>query len=344
MPWLDEVNAVWRQVGREVGAAFELREYDPGASDIAFGAALVRRTERWDIALQYRAECEYAHSDAGDDFKTTTMMKAVAKTETAFRFNIGRDVWPDDWSIKIDGRRYGVEGNNKNKIRVLLDDQMIRSLIPTALGSSSLELRRSQLSFSEKSENQVPGAWKKVESYNWMLPIRDPGRLKALFRLFEAVLDRLEQLEVQEVAEIMTAQVLDSLKARGVEASLEGRHIVLAGQEVQKIQPTDLLDDARCPAKYLLSDARQGQDNGPYHSLVLSIEGRAKRRGFHWRRRMFEWEGRTSQGNRMERSLVEAIEKDTSLEEALLESRHQRVWIDATAGQNQVGIVTLPRS
>ena len=205
MPWLDEVNAVWRQVGREVGAAFELREYDPGASDIAFGAALVRRTERWDIALQYRAECEYAHSDAGDDFKTTTMMKAVAKTETAFRFNIGRDVWPDDWSIKIDGRRYGVEGNNKNKIRVLLDDQMIRSLIPTALGSSSLDLRRSQLSFSEKSENQVPGAWKKVESYNWMLPIRDPGRLKALFRLFEAVLDRLEQLEVQEVAEIMTA-------------------------------------------------------------------------------------------------------------------------------------------
>jgi hypothetical protein len=186
--WYDDVNAVWRQVGSEVGAEFEFHDRDQ-----AFEAALVRRTGRWTIALEYRAEVDASPALAGLDFHygTTTRMKALANTATTFEFKITRAL----------GQNYDVETNDGDKYNALIDNEEITELLSEVLrtlGRSSLVLYQSQLSFEEGSSDKAQGSLMVIPGErNWMLPISDPSRLKALFRLFEAVLESLEQPEVQ---------------------------------------------------------------------------------------------------------------------------------------------------
>lgn len=221
MPWIGEVNAVWRQVGREVGAEFGFRV--PGTDHSAFGAALVRKTGKWTITLEYGAERTYVYEDY--DSKTKTLMKAAANTEATFQFEIAFGLWGRNGSIEIEGRPYDIKSNITNKVRELLANERIRELIPEALGRSSLGLDESQLSLAERSGEKAPD--------NWMLPIRDPSRLRALFRLFEAVLNQLDQLPQLSALEHEKAQ---QLSARERKKTQRSEHWLLQQHRKQRLR------------------------------------------------------------------------------------------------------------
>ena len=84
-----DVNAIWRQVGREVGAEFEFHAQPDGR---AFEATLVRRSERWTVTLRYRVEDQSGFG--GVTYRTTTLMEAVANIGGAIRFKIGPGLMP----------------------------------------------------------------------------------------------------------------------------------------------------------------------------------------------------------------------------------------------------------
>ena len=211
MAWLDNVNAVWRQVGREIGAEFEVREYNMSGRHNTLRAALVRKTERLTITLEYRAECKFGYDD-NDYYQTTTTMKGHLVD-------------------KVQGEGYTLKTNNADEVNAFLreeKEETIQKLMQEALGRSSLSLGANCLSFREGSEDRAPpGAWALFFGTNWMIPISDPWRLKSLFSLFEAILRRMERpafqraLEIDKVRTKELAEELDKVRAKILPELLE---------------------------------------------------------------------------------------------------------------------------
>jgi hypothetical protein len=154
------------QVGLDVGAEFENRSRNEPFSH-TYGAALVRRTEKWTITLEYRAEEDKARG--GTVYETTTTMHAPANSEI-----------------------------NDVKLALLGYNERIQQLIPEALGrsSSGLVLDKQQRRVVDRSnrKTRTGSVMRRWEGTNWMLPITNPVRLRALFRLFEVALEELEKL------------------------------------------------------------------------------------------------------------------------------------------------------
>ena len=195
MAWDDDVNAVWRQVGSQVGAEFEFRELTTESNGRIQGekliGTLVKKSAQSNITLEYRARKVYSWSDAPDDIGTTTKMQAHAGTQGFFSFRVRRPGLRVRRSTEIGRKRYLVKSSDQDVMREVLEDEEVRQLIPAALGRGDLVLAMGILRFTEDSHDNIRAfPFPVVE---WKRPISDPQRLKALFQLFEAVLDRLPQ-------------------------------------------------------------------------------------------------------------------------------------------------------
>ena len=192
MAWVREVNAVWRQVGREVRAEFKFSETTtPRYGQILIGT-LVKKSAQSNITLEYRAGTLYSWSDASPDVvSTTTEMNAHVGTAPSLSFSILRPRLWSRGSMEIGGERYLVKSSDKDTVKELLEDNEIRQLILETLGHGKLVLENQTLVFTEDSNDRI---WSfPFPTVEWKRPISDPQRLKALLRLFEAVLDRLPQ-------------------------------------------------------------------------------------------------------------------------------------------------------
>ena len=230
--WVPKVNAIWRQVGNAVGAEFKYHEHTTERngrtqSETHIGN-LVKKTALSTITLEYDAHRTYSWADAG--------------TDPSLSFSLRR---PGLWSgllwsrrsMEIGGTPYAVSGDDREVVRAVFDDKEVGRLLPVVGGGELVLTKTGRLNFVEVSREGIRSLW-----FGWPHPISDPQRLKALFQLFEAVIERRFHAPSLRLA---AAQAKEERRSQAAQRREEARSGL---QEITESTYTELLSlgvDAR---------------------------------------------------------------------------------------------------
>ena len=174
---------VWRQLSREIGAEFVKGGFwKQHKVQVHVGP--------WTITLDTHTE------SSGESSVTYTRMRAPYVNPEGFRFTIYRKGFFSDLGkllgmqdIQVGDPEFDeafiIKGNDESKVRTLFDDPNLRRLVQ-AQPDIRLEVKDSEGWFGPRFPENVDELHFQVVGV-----IKDVGRLKALFELFAAVLDRL---------------------------------------------------------------------------------------------------------------------------------------------------------
>jgi hypothetical protein len=176
-------DEVWRQLGEEIGAGFVEGGFWKGSKVQA-------RTGPWTVTLDtHTVHSQHSHV-------TYTRMRAPYVNPDGFRFTVyrkgvfsglGKLLGMQDIEVgdpDFDGA-FIVQGNDEARVRTLLADPTLRALI-AAQPKIRLTVKDSEGWFGPR----FPGDVDELH-FQAVGVIKDVERLKALFDLFAAVLDRL---------------------------------------------------------------------------------------------------------------------------------------------------------
>jgi len=164
-------DAAWKQLATDIGAEF-------------IKGGLLRSSKVQAQVKQRTVTLDTYTVPHGKSSSTYTRLSSSLQNKDGFEFTVSREglmgklgkaLGSQDVEIGISDfdSDFLVQGNNENKLRTLLADAKIRALIQ-GQRSIRLGLKGDELHF------QAPGV------------IKDVPRLKSLFELFGALLDRLE--------------------------------------------------------------------------------------------------------------------------------------------------------
>jgi hypothetical protein len=176
-------DEVWRQLSEETGADFIQGGFWKGSKVQA-------HVGHWTVTLDTHTESSGEWSD------TYTRMRAPYVNPEGFRFTIYRKRFFSDLGkllgmqdIEVGDPEFDeafiIKANDESKVRTLFDDPNLRRLVQ-AQPDIRLEVKDSEGWFGPRFPENVDELHFQVVGV-----IKDVGRLKALFELFAAVLDRL---------------------------------------------------------------------------------------------------------------------------------------------------------
>jgi hypothetical protein len=176
-------DEVWRQLSQEIGAEFV-------ESGFWKGNKVQAHVGPWTITLDTHTE------SSGESHVTYTRMRAPYVNSEGFRFTIYRKGFFSDLGkllglqdIEVGDPEFDetfiIKGDDESKVRSLFADDKIRRMIH-AQPQIRLEVKDSEGWFGPKFPEDVDELYFQVVGV-----IKDVERLKALFDLFAAVLDRL---------------------------------------------------------------------------------------------------------------------------------------------------------
>jgi hypothetical protein len=180
-------DEVWRQLSREIGAEFVNGGFWKGSKVQA-------QVGPWTVTLDtftrhHQHQNHHSHT-------TYTRIRAPYVNPEGFRFTIYRKGFFSDLGkllgmqdIEVGDPEFDeafiIKGNDESKVRTLFDDPNLRRLVE-AQPDIRLEVKDSDGWFGHSFPNDVDELHFQVVGV-----IKDVWRLKALFELFAAVLDRL---------------------------------------------------------------------------------------------------------------------------------------------------------